>query len=78
MHTFINMYAYRSRETNQLILNLDLSRHMNHADQPTLVSDSDSNYFAKADLPAGTELTCNYRDFAIGACSAFLEKPSAG
>ncbi len=71
--SFLQMYAYRSRETNELIVNLDLSRHMNHADTPTLVCDAESNYFTVDDLPAGTELTCDYRDFSIGLCSDFLD-----
>lgn len=70
---FMKMYAYRSRETNELIVNVDLSKHMNHADSPTLVCDEDSNYYAVEDLPAGTEMTCDYRVFAVEGCSDFLD-----
>lgn len=72
MHSFLRMYGYRTVESNELIVNLDLSRHMNHADNPNLVSDAQSNYYAAADLPAGTELTCDYREFAVGGCCEFL------
>lgn len=74
MHSFMRMYAYRSVETSELIVNLDLSRHMNHADSPNLVSDAESSYFAAFDLAPGTELTCDYREFASGGCSDFLEE----
>jgi SET domain-containing protein len=70
---FMRMYAYRARETRELIVNVDLARHMNHADSPTLVCDSDSNYYTAEDLPSGTELTCDYREFAVEGCSDFLD-----
>ena len=37
MHKFIEMYAYRAVATNELILNIDQSRHMNHAAHPTQI-----------------------------------------
>jgi SET domain-containing protein len=72
IHSFLSKYAYRSVESNELIVNLDLSRHMNHADHPNLASDTDSNYYAAVDLAPGTELTCDYREFAMGGCIDFL------
>ena len=71
MHTFLKMYAYRSVETNQLYINLDLSRHMNHSDTPNLFTDAESSYFAAHDIPAGTELTCDYREFSQEGCDGF-------
>ena len=71
---FMRMYAYRARETRQLIVNVDLSRHMNHSDSPTLVCDPDSNYYTAEDLLPGTELTCDYRVFAVEGCSDFLDR----
>lgn len=65
VRSFLNMYGYRSVETNELIVNLDLSKHMNHSDIPNLMSDSSSNYYAAHDIAAGTELTCDYREFSI-------------
>jgi uncharacterized protein len=72
MHSFLQKYAYRSVETLELIVNVDLSRHMNHSDTPSLVTDSESNYYAADDLPPGTELTCDYRVFSLAGCSDFL------
>ncbi|HVL02272.1 MAG TPA: SET domain-containing protein-lysine N-methyltransferase [Dongiaceae bacterium] len=68
MHSFLQLYAYRSVQTNELIVNLDQSRHMNHADNPCLVSDVESNYYAAYDLEPGTELTCDYREFSVSGC----------
>lgn len=72
VQTFMAKYAYRSVETRQLMVNLDLSRHMNHADYPTLVADEDSNYYAARDLEPGEELTCDYRVFHLDGCTGFL------
>ena len=71
---FMRMYAYRAKETRELIVNIDLAKHMNHSDTPSLVCDQDSNYFTAEDLQAGTELTCDYRVFAIEGCSDFLDQ----
>jgi len=68
VHSFLQKYAYRSVKTAELIVNIDLARHMNHADVPSLVTDSESNYYAAYDLPAGTELTCDYRIFSVAGC----------
>ena len=70
---FLKFYAYRSVETNELIVNVDLSKHMNHSDTPNLVSDEMSNYFAVDDIPAGTELTCDYRVFHQDGTTDFSE-----
>lgn len=70
-HAFLKIYGYRSVQTNEFIINLDLSRHMNHSSEPNLVSDHDSNYFAACDIPAGTELTCDYREFSVSGISDF-------
>jgi SET domain-containing protein len=74
IQTFMRMYAYRSRETRELIVNVDLSRHMNHSDTPNLVCDEESNYYSIENLPPGTELTCDYRLFAVEGCSDFLDQ----
>jgi len=73
MHSFMRMYAYRSVETKELMVNIDLSRHMNHAENPTLICDAESNYYAAFDLAPGTELTCDYRVFSMEGCSDFLD-----
>jgi uncharacterized protein len=68
VHSFLRKYAYRSVKTAELIVNVDLARHMNHADVPSLITDSESNYYAAYDLPPGTELTCDYRIFSVAGC----------
>lgn len=73
IHSFLQKYAYRTVESNELVVNLDLSRHMNHADNPNLICDAESNYYAAVDLAPGTELTCDYRQFAVGGCIDFLD-----
>lgn len=69
--SFLKMYGYRSVETNEFIVNLDLSRHINHSDNPNLMSDQYSNYYAADDIPAGTELTCDYREFSVSGIDEF-------
>lgn len=65
---FLHRYGYKSVSDSTWIVNMDLSRHMNHSELPNLYSDEKSNYYASSDLPAGTELTCNYRAFATEGC----------
>jgi uncharacterized protein len=72
--SFFRKYAYRSLETKKFILSIDLSRHMNHSDSPSLYSDADSNYYTAFDFVPGTELTCDYRVFAMEGCSDFLDQ----
>ena len=72
--SFVRMYAYRAKDTREFIVNVDLSRHMNHADSPTLICDADSNYYTAEDLAPGTEVTCDYRDFSLEGCSDFLDR----
>jgi SET domain-containing protein len=68
---FLDIYAYRSVETGELIINLDHAKHMNHSDTPNLVPDEMSSYYAVEDIPAGTELTCDYRVFFTNGTSDF-------
>jgi hypothetical protein len=77
IYAFLRKYAYRSRETKQFILSIDLSRHMNHSDSPTLYSDADSSYYTAFDFAPGTELTCDYREFSTEGCSDFLDQQEA-
>lgn len=77
VRNFMRMYAYRARETGELIVNVDLSKHMNHSDNPNLVCDEHSNYYTVTDLPAGTELTCDYRVFCVEGCADFLAPHAA-
>lgn len=56
-------YGYWDLKEKVWKLPLDDSRFMNHSDRPTLRMLPDGNYVAALDLPIGTELTCNYREF---------------
>lgn len=69
---FVRRYGYRAIEDGTWHINIDLARHMNHSENPSLYCDEESRYFALYDLTAGTELTCDYCDFAIEGCNDFL------
>jgi hypothetical protein len=61
---FIDRYAYLDlRDTAMLVLESDEGRFMNHADKPNLDFKGATEGFALVDIPAGTELTCDYREF---------------
>jgi uncharacterized protein len=77
VRSFMRKYSYRSVETKKFIVNIDLARHMNHSESPSLHCDEQSNYFAAVDLAPGTELTCDYRHFALEGCIDFLDKTLA-
>lgn len=69
MQAHIRRYAYRGvgpdTLTEALYYNMDDTRFINHADAPNLVYDREAEtYRAVRDVPAGTELTCDYGDFA--------------
>lgn len=64
----LSRYVYdgagADRLTDGVYYGLDDSRFMNHSETPSLVyRPEDETYVAARDLPAGTELTCDYRDF---------------
>ncbi len=61
-------YSYRGRGLRRLSGAMhycaDDARFMNHADPPSTRWRPDTDdYVAVRDLPAGSELTCDYRDF---------------
>ncbi len=60
---YILWYSY-PHETDRACLEMDGDhcRFMNHSEQPN-VDFSPGRGHALCDIPAGTELTCNYRDF---------------
>ena len=69
---FLRAYCYYDRCRSELVLNADHGRFMNHAAAPNTGADphaapgswpSDFITVALSDLPAGTELTCNYSAF---------------
>lgn len=67
---FVRHFGYWDRQSGCWILNGDHGRFMNHSDSPnTGVRDPSHSgtgiltTVALTDLPAGTELTCDYREF---------------
>lgn len=61
-------YAYRGtgakRRDDGVYFCTDDARFMNHAPQPsTVYHPASDSWLAARDLPAGSELTCNYLDF---------------
>jgi len=67
---FVRHFGYLDRPTGRWILNGDHGRFMNHSDWPnTGVRDGSHSgtgvltTVALTDLPVGTELTCDYREF---------------
>ena len=68
MRETVLKYSYRGRGSRRLTGAMyycaDDSRFMNHAAAPsTLWQPQADVYVAARDLPAGTELTCDYADF---------------
>jgi SET domain-containing protein len=62
---FLDCYAYRNRFSGLYILTGDHDRFMNHSDTPNVGLDPSGALamVALTDLPAGTELTCDYTAF---------------
>ena len=67
---FMRHYAYLDATSHRWVLNGDHGRFMNHSDRPNTgasgSADPPSGGFqtvALVDLPAGAELTCDYRAF---------------
>ena len=68
MQESVLRYSYRSRGarrlSNALYYCADDARFMNHADDPsTRWRPETDDYVTTRDLPAGSELSCDYRDF---------------
>jgi uncharacterized protein len=61
---FVERYSYPyPHDPEQLIVELDNGRFMNHSDAPnTIFSDPDAGYTIR-DIAAGEELLCNYAEF---------------
>lgn len=68
MRESVLRYSFRGRGprrlTGAVYYCADDSRFMNHADDPSTIWDAEAGvYRAVRDLPARSELTCDYRDF---------------
>jgi len=65
---FLERYSYPDwNDPDSIVLESDEGRFMNHADDPNLDFSDQVHGLARWDIPAGTELTCHYSTFTIGA-----------
>jgi len=64
LQAFVERYSYPyPHDPEQLIVELDNGRFMNHSEHPnTRFDDPDAGYALRA-IRAGEELTCNYAEF---------------
>ncbi len=71
MQRFLRTYSTWHQATELWVFCGDNGRHFNHSDQPTTVSNAIAfgEDRAAADLPAGTELTSDYRTI----CDSFRQ-----
>ena len=61
---FVERYSYPDAvHPGQLVLECDEGRFMNHSDTPNLDFNDGIHGIALRDIPAGTELTCDYAVF---------------
>lgn len=76
---FVKRYAY-SFEDNNIWINTDDSRFMNHSDNPNVVELNGMGYdiiicVANSTILRGEELTCDYREYdsSYKFCASFLK-----
>ena len=61
---YLDCYTYpHQSQKGKLILDGDHGRFMNHSEMPNTDFKTPTSGYATQDIPAGAELTCNYRDF---------------
>ncbi|MBY0356033.1 MAG: SET domain-containing protein-lysine N-methyltransferase [Rickettsiales bacterium] len=64
---FVYKYSYpHPKNPSLLILEVDNGRFMNHSLTPNTDFNTVYEGYALIDLPAGTEMTCNYNEFHPG------------
>ncbi|MFC6197579.1 SET domain-containing protein [Ponticaulis profundi] len=64
---FLERYGYdMPMHPGFLALDADEGRFMNHSDAPNLDFSAPDYGVALVDIPAGVELTCDYREFTVG------------
>lgn len=71
---FIRFHGYKV--DGEILLTVDHDRHINHSDEPNTILRS-GYAIARCDIPLGTEITNDYREFDAVFCAAFLKKPKA-
>ena len=67
---FIKFHGYKV--DGEILLTVDHDRHINHSDDPNTVLKS-GYAIASCDIPKGTEITNDYREFDAVFCAAFLK-----
>jgi hypothetical protein len=71
---FVLKYGYMPLEgPRRWVMCVDDARFFNHADDPTCI-ETDNGTAARFDLPSGTELTTDYREFARDPFAGFGAK----
>lgn len=64
---YLRRYSYpHPVKAGVCILDGDNGRFMNHSERPNTDFRSPDGGYAREDIPAGTELTCDYAEFAPG------------
>ncbi|HZD89134.1 MAG TPA: SET domain-containing protein [Pseudolabrys sp.] len=68
---FLQLYGYRV--DGEVLFTVDYDRHINHSDEPN--TEMRGGYvIARWDIPKGTEITNDYREFDAALCAAFLKE----
>ena len=68
IQNFLLRYTYiRPHDRDHYVLDGDEGRYMNHSDAPNTDYPNTQTGYAVCDIPAHTELTCDYRQFDINA-----------
>ena len=67
---FLKVYGYRV--DGEILFTVDHDHHINHSDDPNTLW-RNGYVIAKHDIPKGSEITNDYRDFDAALCAAFLK-----
>jgi SET domain-containing protein len=68
---FIKFHGYRV--DGEILLTIDHDRHINHSEDPNTFL-KNGYAIASRDIPQGSEITNDYREFDAAFCAAFLKK----
>jgi len=64
---FLERYTYdHPSDPDRVVLDCDEGRFMNHCDDANVDISDPFRGIARRAIPAGTELTCDYREFTVG------------